>query len=170
MEIDFTRVPISTREILQWADAKATDVGQPNIDNIHLLYACLIHPDIRNWLRNVHAPLEHAHLLSSLAMPHREESSPKIDADWQEVIVEVLQIFTAPREEKVTKLTDSVNMAFRFAGQEMSRFGAYYFHPIYLFAGVVQTDESLTERILLGREFSRRSRQRQSPTPLGVGE
>lgn len=149
------RVHPSTAEILRWSEAKAIELGQPNIDTTHLMHACLVHNDIRDWLRRIDAPVETTYLLMSLKLPQKEEKSSIISDEGREKVGLLVELGLFSPARKSEGLTDRTNRAIKVAGEERSRFESYYLHPIHIFAGIVQADELLTEHVLLGERLTR---------------
>ena len=145
---EFQRVLPSTREILRWAESKAIDAGQSHIDTPHLLHACLQDQDIRDWLRKVPVSVESAYLLTTLELP---QTIALEEEDFDTKLAEFLNYLESGEGQYkgVEGLTERAKKSILFGGAEMAKLGNYYFHPIHLFAGIVQADVDLAERVLV---------------------
>lgn len=151
---EFQRLHPFTRDILKWSEVKAIDSHQPQIDTTHLMHACLINPDIRDWLRRIHVPVESSYLLMTLELPERKEESLNPATNLEEWRSSLMQAMLTPVHE-VEGLTDRASKAIKVAGDEWSKFGSHYLYPIHIFSGVVQNDEVLIEHVLLGEIMTR---------------
>ena len=170
MANEFERIHSDTRQIFRWAEAKAQDADQTEIDTTHLLHATLLNGDIRNWLRSFKSiSVETATLLVSLQIPFKPEPEPltmeELAADPLMLALmegglfsptpEYLQKLAAREPGDIEKLTDKAVNAVRIGVNEAYSLDGYYVYPIHILSGITQADEALAEHVLLGRGLNR---------------